>query len=143
MKITICNSAKFFSEALDAKGRLEGLGHTAFTHPMRVVFRGKEVPVEEYYDARKAEWDEEIERLKEKLMKDHFDKINGSDAVLVLNLDKDGVKNYIGGNSLIEIGLAFALRKKIFLLNDVPDLPYAEEIRGMRPVVLGGDLGRI
>lgn len=144
MKITICNSAKFFNEALKAKEDLERLGHVALTHPMRLMFRGKEVSVEEYYNARKEEWDEEIEQLKERLIRDHFEKIKGSDAIFVLNVDKDEKKNYIGGNTLIEMGLAFALNKKIFMLNSIPeDLSYTEEIKGMKPVVVNGDLKQI
>ncbi|MCK4521318.1 MAG: hypothetical protein KAU20_02005 [Nanoarchaeota archaeon] len=144
MKIIICNSACFFKEALEAKADLERLGKEAITHPMKVFFRGKEVPVEEYYNARKEGWDEEIEKLKENLMREHFDKIKESDAILVLNFDKDGKKNYIGGNSLIEMGLAFALNKKIFMLNPIPeDLSYTEEIKGMKPIVINGGLERV
>lgn len=32
--------------------------------------------------------------------------ICGSDAILVLNYDKKGIKNYIGGNTLMEMGFA-------------------------------------
>lgn len=41
------------------------------------------------------------------------------------------------------MGLAFYLGKKIFLLNEMPDLPYREEIVGLRPEVIGGDPDRI
>ncbi len=144
MNIVICNSAHFFKEALEAKETLEKNGHEAVTHPMDVNFRGKTVPVAEYYNVRKQGWDEEIEKLKEDLMRGHFEKIKQSDAVLILNLDKDDKKNYIGGNTLIEMGLAFALNKKIFMLNPAPeDLSYAEEIKGMKPIILNGDLDRI
>ena len=42
--------------------------------------------------------------------------MQGADAVLVLNYDKKGIKNYIGGNTLMEIGFAHVLNQKIFLL---------------------------
>ena len=62
---------------------------------------------------------------------------------LVLNYDKNGVKNYIGGNTLMEMGLAFFLKKKIYLLNQIPKLSYKEEVLGMRPIILGGDFSKI
>ncbi len=144
MKIVICNSACYINEALEAKRKLEERGHEARTHPTRVKVRGEEVDVREYYKLRKNGWDDEIEQLKCDLMKKHFDMIKESDAVLILNLDKDGKKNYMGGNSLLEMGLAFALNKKVFMLNPIPeDLSYTEEIKGMKPIVLNGDLGEI
>lgn len=143
MKIVICNSVKFFKEALDAKQALESIGHAAFTHPMSVQFGGKDVPIADYYAARKSGWNKEIEDLKERLMRKHTDKIKESDAILVLNLDKDGKKNYIGGNTFLEMGVAFALGKKIFLLNPIPDVPYAEELKGMKPIILDRDLQKI
>jgi hypothetical protein len=141
MKITICNSVQFWKEAEDAQQILRQMGHDAATHPMEVEFRGKKVSAIEYYKARKTGWDEEIERLKEWAVREHFDKVMNSDAILVLNYDKNGVKGYVGGNTLMEMGLAFAMRKKIFILNSVPEeLPYAEEIKGVKPIVLNGVL---
>jgi len=144
MKITICNSVKFFQQAKEAKQALEKLGHEAETHPMKVNFKGKEIDVIEYYKARKSGWDKEIEDLKEWAIREHFEKIKQSEAVLILNIDKDEKKNYIGGNTLLEMGLAFALNKKIFMLNPAPEeLSYTEEIKGMRPTILNGDLEKI
>lgn len=144
MKITICNSVAFWEKAKDAQSKLNRLGHETLTHPMELEFEGKMVPVIEYYKARKSRWDAHIEDLKEWAMREHFNKIIASDAILVLNYDKDGKNNYIGGNTLLEMGLAFALKKKIFMLNPIPDsLSYTEEIRGMRPLVVGDDFSRI
>ena len=56
---------------------------------------------------------------------------------------KDGKKNYIGGNTLMEMGLAFFLKKKIFLLNQIPELSYKEEILGVKPILINGDLNKI
>ena len=64
--------------------------------------------------------------------------------MLVLNYDKNDVKNYIGGNALMEIGFAYVLNKKIFLLNPIPDIPYYKtEIESVRPIIINGDLGNI
>jgi nucleoside 2-deoxyribosyltransferase len=144
MKITICNSIKFFEDAKKAKIELEKLGHEAITHPMEVEFNGKTVPVIEFYKVRKSTWNDDIEDKKELFMREHFDRIKESDAVLMLNIDKDGKKNYVGGNAFLEMGLAFALNKKIFMLNPVPeDLSYTEEIKGMKPIIINGDLSKV
>ena len=83
-----------------------------------------------------------FETGKQKLLQ-HFNKVVWADAILVLNYDKNGVKNYIGGNTLMEMGLAFFLKKKIYLLNQIPELSYKEEVLGMRPIILGGDFSKI
>jgi len=38
------------------------------------------------------------------------------------------------------MGFAHVLHKKIFLLNDIPDLSYTDEISAMRPICLNGKL---
>lgn len=73
------------------------------------------------------------------LMRAHFDKIDEGDAILVVNEEKRGVKNYIGGNVLMEMALAFHDKKPIFLLNGLPqDSAFEEEIKGMQPILLNG-----
>lgn len=78
--------------------------------------------------------------LKRGFIDEHFAKINTSDAILVVNEDKNGVANYVGGNTLIEISHAYAQGLDIFLLNPVPEVGYADEIRGMHPILLDGEL---
>lgn len=70
-------------------------------------------------------------------------KIEKSDAILVINYAKKGITNYIGGNTFLEIGLAFWLGKKIYLLNPIPDMDYMTEMYAMQPTVLNGDLTKI
>lgn len=70
--------------------------------------------------------------------------MQGADAVLAVNLDKHGIKNYIGGNTFLELGFAHVLNQKIFLLNPIPDMPYYKtEIVAMKPIVINGDLSQI
>lgn len=86
----------------------------------------------------------ELWDLKESAIKDHFEKMNWSDAILVVNEEKRGIEGYIGGNTLIEIGVAYYQKKPIFILNDVSsELSYKQEILGLKPVFLDGDLNRI
>ncbi len=73
----------------------------------------------------------------------HYGEIVNGDAILVLNLAKGGVKNYIGGNTLMEIGFAYVHHKKIFFLNPIPEVSYRDEIQAMGPVVVKGNLSLI
>ena len=66
-----------------------------------------------------------------------------SDAILVLNYEKNEVKNYIGGNVFLEMGLAYYLKKIIYLINPIPDLPYETEIIAMKPIIINGDFTKI
>lgn len=77
-------------------------------------------------------------------MRDHFNKVAASDAILVLNYEKHGVTNYIGPNVLTEMALMFYLQRPIFVLNELPDpTPFEEELKGMRPVILQGHVADI
>ena len=58
-------------------------------------------------------------------------------------LEKNNIKNYIGGNSFLEMGFAHILNKKIFILNDIPEMIYTDEIEAMQPIALRGDLTKI
>jgi nucleoside 2-deoxyribosyltransferase len=82
-------------------------------------------------------------KKEKKAIKKHFEKIKKSEAILVCNFDKKGIKNYIGGNTFLEIGYAYILGKKIFLLNPIPKMLYEAEIIGMEPIILKGDLRKI
>lgn len=78
---------------------------------------------------------------KAELMRAHFDKIKQADAILVLNFEKRGISNYIGGNVLMEMGLAFDLGQAIFILNEIPeDSSFLEEILGLGSIPLRGKL---
>jgi len=77
-------------------------------------------------------------------IREFWEIINESDAILVLNYDRRGVSNYIGGNTLMEIGFAHVLNKKIFLMNPIPEIEYYKsEIEAVRPVILNENLKRI
>lgn len=81
--------------------------------------------------------------LKNAFIKNYFAKIDLSEAVLVVNEDKNGVANYIGGNTLIEMAHAYAQGLEVFLFNPVPTVSYQDEIRGMQPILLDGDLEKL
>lgn len=75
-----------------------------------------------------------------------FQQVADADAVLVLNLPKNGIPGYIGTSAFMEMGVAHWLRKKIFLLYEPPDqneYRWAHEAKIMATKVLGGDLAQI
>ena len=141
MKITLCGSAGFIDDMEQLAHELESLGHEVKLPPVSVIDKnGKEFHTRDYYKLKKtmptnpAFWREHTQRIR-----NHMDKIAGAEAVLVTNYDKNGIKSYIGPNTLMEMGIAFYLHKKIFLLNPIPEVAWKEEILGMQPVVLKGD----
>jgi len=143
MKITICGSIAFFPEMLETKRQLEELGHEVKLPPTEVPDEnGQMIPVAKYYELRKTIKDDTswIWKNKEAAMLNHFAKEEWADVILVLNCDKKGIAGYVGGNTLIEMGVAMYLKKPIYMLNPLPEMDYKEEILGMRPIVINSDL---
>lgn len=75
------------------------------------------------------------------------EKVKNCDATLVLNFDKikDGkiYENYIGGATLLEMYDTYLERKPIFLYNEIPNNMLEDEIEGMSPIVINGNLFKI
>ena len=146
MKITLCGSIAFYQEMEQVKDWLEAAGHQVKLPPTQIKNdQGEMIPVLEYYRLRKAAgvndswiWDRKAEAIR-----NHFNKIEWADAILVLNYDKNGITNYIGTNTIMEMGLAFHFKKPIYLLNPIPEVSGKEEILGMKPMVLNGRLNLI
>ena len=136
MKVVICGSMSASKEMVRVKEMLSNLGHNVvlpdFTEDYAQMNSLEEVLSES--TRNKVEHD---------LIKGYYNKIKDSEAILVVNKEKKGVKGYVGGNSFLEIGFAFVLNKKIFLLNEIPDMNYKDEIEAMSPIVLNGDLKKI
>ena len=78
--------------------------------------------------------------LKSGFINEHVRKIDTAEAILVLNYTKNDVNGYIGGNTLMEMAHAYDQGLDIFLLNPIPEMSYSDEIRGMHPTVINGDL---
>lgn len=144
MKIALCSSAVFRKECVEIQEKLEKQGHEGLLYTDRVAVNGKIVPVEDYYKMRKENLTKDLLDIKTDLMWEHFRSIEKSDAVLVINIDKKGVQGYVGGNTFLEMGLAFYLGKRIFLWKSPSkELPHYEEMMAMKPDVIEGDLQRI
>jgi len=140
MKITICGSSAFKEKKVEIKKELEKIGHEVMLHPHYEAFaRGEK---QELWSQIQREHHKA--KIENNYIKWYYDAISKSDAILVLNLDKKGVKNYIGGNVLIEMGFAHVLNKKIFLYNPLPeDSPYIDEIKAMYNKIINGNLNKI
>lgn len=126
---------------VDCKNNLCALGYDGWIHPDYEAFvRGeKQDIVDRWRKGERAAIKKENNYLRE-----HYENILASDAVLIVNSEKNGVKNYIGGNVLMEMGQAYVNHKRIFFLNGMPaGLPYLDEIEAMDPICLSGDLSAI
>ncbi len=133
MRIGIAGSMQFTERMLAVRAMLKSFGHDAFVTDLHEAFIGKS--------------DEEIEIIKidqkqnQDAIREFWNAMQGADALLVLNYDKHGIENYIGGNTLMEIGFAHVLGQRIYLLNPIPDIPYYRtEIEAVKPTILNDDL---
>lgn len=141
MKIYVLGSNTFVKEMVRCKDELCSLGHDGWIHPdyeahvngQKRAFLSEALPAENADFKRTHDY-----------IRSHYQHILESDAILIINLEKRGVANYIGGNVLMEMGMAYVNGKKIFLLHDIPrEAPYLDEILAMDPVCLNGDLGAL
>jgi len=127
---------QFYQEMGQTQSVLERHGHTVL------------VPKDFYKLAHnEAFMDSDEERITTKIehdfIREHFRKIEKADAILILNYEKKGIVGYIGGNTFLEMGYAFGLNKKIYLLYPVPDMDYRVEMHAMKPIILNGDLNKL
>jgi hypothetical protein len=128
----------FYMEMRAIKEGLEILGHEALLP--KGIFDG-EIPIEARLDI--PDEDKITAKIEKDFIREHFRKIQEGDAILVLNYTKNDIPNYIGGNTFLEMGHAFGLGKKIFLMNPVPEMNYSIEMHSMKPINIDGDLTKI
>lgn len=132
MNITICGSVSFAKEMLEIKEKLETRGDIIVV-PANI----------ENYASGTMDIENKWEKMELDVIRAYYEKIKNSDAILVLNYDKNNISNYVGGNSLIEIAFAHVLNKKIFLYNQIPKMSYSDEIEAMKPIIINRDLDKI
>lgn len=140
--IVICSSASFYSQVVEVQKQLKDLGFKVRV-PLTVnkMVKSNDFKVETY-----KTWMERPEDYKRKayLTKKHFNEVEKGDVTLVLNYKKNGKNGYIGGAVLMEMAIAFYLKKPIYVLNPIDDTSkYKEELYGMFPIILKGDLSKI
>ena len=133
MKIMLLCSKAFYGMLLDYQEKLEKLGH--------------EIVMPNCWDCPETEakfrGTKDHATFKANMYRQSEEKIKNVDAVLVLNFEKKGIKNYIGGATFLEIYDAFRMDKKIFFINDIPDIMLKDELIGFSPIIINDDLNKI
>ena len=123
MKITIIGSMSFYEKFKSIKETLEKQGN-------KVV-----IPLpDEFY--------KNMGKIKRDSMEDYNKEIESSDAILVANYEKNNIKDYIGTNAIMEVGMAFNQKKKIFILNQIPE-NCKDEFQAIGVIELNGDLNKV
>ena len=140
--IVICSSASFYSQVVEMQKQLHDLGFKVKV-PLTVnkMVKSNDFRVETY-----KTWMERPEDYKRKayLTRKHFNEIKNGDVILILNYKKNGKDGYIGGAVLNEMAVAFYLKKPIFILNPIDESSsFKEEIYGMQPILIKGNLSKI
>ncbi len=135
MKIFICCSKAFYGRVADVKTRLEAAGHkvtlpNSYDNPTKEL-EMKKIGIREYNVWKVKKLEEQVEKIK------------ANQAILVLNFEKDGQANYIGGATFLEIYMAFNLKRKVFLYNPIPQGILKDEISAFEPIILNGDLSLV
>ena len=135
MKIFLIASKHNYDRVLPIREELEKSGHiitppNSFDDPMqeeRIKSEDKKYHIK---------WKGDMLRLQNQ-------KVEENDAILVLNYKKNDTENYIGGSVLLEMFKAWELNKKIFMMNPVPENMLKDEIEGLNPTIINGDLSLI
>ena len=137
MKILIGGSMSFADKMIEARWTLEQLGHEVKLSPDTDYFM--------QHAKDKMSFEEELKFCKETdIMRKFFDEIATIDWMLFLNYDRKWISWYIGTSVLMEIGIAFFLKKKIYLISPIDTTQsYALEVMETNPIIIDGDLNKI
>lgn len=131
MIIAICGSMKH-------SDRMVEIGHTLEQQGMKVFLPN--IGESSDYDSFT---EEQATEHKARMIRAHLEKIQQSDTVLVVNEPLKGVDGYIGANTFLEMGFAYALEKKIYVLNPLPAQSNIVELRGLKPIIINGALSAL
>lgn len=143
MKIVICGSIEFTPKIKEVADILTKWGHEVDIPLTSQQIINGELTLEEFKKEKQQNGDGAFRKIKDNVIKRYYDIIKTSDVILVLNLEKNGKANYIGGNTFLEMGFAYVLGKQIYLYGNIPETSYTDEIVAMQPFVLNEDLSKI
>ena len=143
MKVVICSSIEFTGQIKEIANVLAQQGHTVEIPLTSQRIISGELTMEEFKEEKQNSGESAARKVRDDVIRRYFEIIKAADCILVLNLKKNGIDNYIGGNTFLEMGFAHILHKPIFLYSKVPDTSYTDEIIAMQPVVLDGDLSKL
>jgi hypothetical protein len=135
MDIFICCSKYFYNRISPIQEELKQRGHDI------ILPNCYDSPQTEYQIMRESaeahtKWKGEMFAKSEK-------QIKGIDVMLILNYQKNGIDNYIGGATFLEMYDAFRHQKPIYLINPLPENILKDELRGFNPIILNGELKKI
>ena len=135
MKIFIVCSKYFYHKISPTKNFLETRGHKI------MLPNSFEDP---FYEEKMKKLNKNSHiKFKQKMMRLHEPKIKKNDAILVMNLEKNKIPNYIGGGTFMEVVKAWELDKKIFFYNQLPKCSFTDELIGINPIIINRDLSKI
>lgn len=149
MEITICGSLEFSPQIIEIKKELEKKGHKINIPYFTQKIMDGELTLEEFMKTKKENGGDIKQRqaIPVDFIKRYWNYIKNSNAILVLNQEKKEIKNYIGGNTLIEMGFAYGHEKKIYLYNELPKkseiIHYLDELIDLKPIIINQDLNKI
>lgn len=126
--LIICGSMQFYAEMKACQDYLRSSGIVAI------------IPKDEG-SLPQIMSEEEFRLFKKRVSSAYLRKIRDKEtaAVLVYNAPKKGIDNYIGANTFVELAMAFAWNRSIYLLNDIYK-PYEDELEAWDAICLNGDL---
>ena len=136
MKIGIIGSMHFSEKMLEVAEGLKKLGHEVLLSNFVNSFPGKNDDEKEVIKLN--------QKFEEDAMRRDWNTMKDADVLLVINLERHGIPNYIGGNTLFELAAGYFSGKKIFFYNPIPEIPYYKtELEAVKPVIIEGDLSKI
>lgn len=135
MKIFIIASKHNYSHIPDTKEILEKMWHI-ITLPNSYDKPFMEFEIREKSASDHIKWKQEMLRLQ-------IVKVWDNDVVLVMNFEKNWMKNYIGWATFLEVYEAFRQDKKIYFYNELPEGILHDELVGINPLVINWDLSLI
>lgn len=128
MKVLIHASLDFAKEIIDVKKFFDECLNISVILP----------ELTRYQDIRDVDGDDiTFTKIKNRLSIENMKNVEKCDGLLILNYTHREIENYVGGNSFLEMCIAFYLHKPIFLLNDIPEnMHYTEEIKSFYPIII-------
>lgn len=136
MRIVVCGSMSASKQMVELQNFFASKGHEVIIPQDADKYASGELLLENNRESMQHKIDHD-------LIREHYLSIVSADMVIIANYDKGNIKNYIGGNSFLEAGFAHVLNKKLYFINDIPEMIYTDELRALQPVILNGDLSQI
>ncbi len=121
MNIVLCGSMKVKDKIFEVKDILEAKGYNVLLPEECIKGLPKKI-------ASRAHLDRVID--------------SNNQIILIVNSEKNGIKNYIGANTFAEIAFAYYYNKKVYLYDDIYE-PYKDELEGWGVIPLKKDFNKL